>query len=497
MGVLLDMRSILLLVVAFLVVQSLQKCSNPKGDDSEQITEGCLQRTCKEGVWRTSLAESLCCYERRLYTINTTISSIMSRDGCVRAAIDCVEDIPGHANLIHSMRNSCEEEQNIAEDCPVGYFGEPCKCFEDNIRYFQNNIVKGVNNHQTSQAACRDSCRGTSDCYFWSWVKSGATSGQCFLKNASARENFIPSYKYVSGSRQCILPEDPVLFINMYHIVELPSFKFLPNCMVKNTNWNWRNLFGLEFPVTDVVDGKLTVCGGEHPNDRINPTGIVFEAVCYTLSEGIWVEGVTPRMLKIRPGAASSWTQKGLFVTGGRYTEDLIHSSTEHLTVGGGWEYGPRLPHNLASHCQVSAGSDVYILGGYNGTHKEPMSSVYRLSEGEDNWRLVTNMEYARTDHACVVHDNYIYVLGGTRGEKLDLSTLTWESLPVLPYEFFVGQAFFFQSTLYLIYTPEKQFEVLKVKLTKDNQWEITDLGIIQGSPVFPAPLLTPDILGC
>ena len=33
----------------------------------------------------------------------------MSKDGCVKADIDCVEEIPGQAKMILSMKNYCEE----------------------------------------------------------------------------------------------------------------------------------------------------------------------------------------------------------------------------------------------------------------------------------------------------------------------------------------------------------------------------------------------------
>ena len=33
----------------------------------------------------------------------------MSRNGCVKADIDCVEEIPGQAKIILSMKNYCEE----------------------------------------------------------------------------------------------------------------------------------------------------------------------------------------------------------------------------------------------------------------------------------------------------------------------------------------------------------------------------------------------------
>ena len=82
------------------------------------MTEGCLQRICKAGVWRTSLANNLCCYERTAYNINTTISSSMSEDGCVRADIDCVEETPGTAKAVLNMENFCVEyatEEQVEE----------------------------------------------------------------------------------------------------------------------------------------------------------------------------------------------------------------------------------------------------------------------------------------------------------------------------------------------------------------------------------------------
>jgi len=102
------MRSVILSLVALVVVDSSQRCTNPQGENGDKVTEGCLQRICKEGVWRTSLANNICCYERTAYTINTTISSSISEDGCVRAAIDCVEETPGIAKTMLSMENFCK-----------------------------------------------------------------------------------------------------------------------------------------------------------------------------------------------------------------------------------------------------------------------------------------------------------------------------------------------------------------------------------------------------
>ena len=71
--------------------------------------EGCLLKTCKNKVWRSSLLSNFCCYERKPYTINTTISSTMSEDGCAEAAIDCVEETPGNAKTVLSVKNYCED----------------------------------------------------------------------------------------------------------------------------------------------------------------------------------------------------------------------------------------------------------------------------------------------------------------------------------------------------------------------------------------------------
>jgi len=92
-----------------LVVDSMQRCSHPQADEGHQVREGCLQRTCKHGTWRSSLVSNQCCYEREAYSINTTISSSMSEDGCAKTAIDCVEETPGNAKAVLSVKNYCED----------------------------------------------------------------------------------------------------------------------------------------------------------------------------------------------------------------------------------------------------------------------------------------------------------------------------------------------------------------------------------------------------
>merc|ERR1719309_1083958 len=108
-----------------------------------------------------------------------------------------------------SGSKQCKIPDNPGKICPPGYFGEPpnCECSVDNIAYMGNNIVMGVNNIQPSKYACQKSCQDNSNCDFWTWGKSGPTKGRCYLKDA--RENLTPTDDYMSGSKQCKIPNDP------------------------------------------------------------------------------------------------------------------------------------------------------------------------------------------------------------------------------------------------------------------------------------------------
>ena len=72
------------------------------------MIEECLQRSCESSLWKFTLVADMCCYEKKSYSINTTISSSISEDGCAKAAIDCVEETPGNAMMVLRAQNYCE-----------------------------------------------------------------------------------------------------------------------------------------------------------------------------------------------------------------------------------------------------------------------------------------------------------------------------------------------------------------------------------------------------
>ena len=111
--------------------------------------------------------------------------------------------------------------QFLGRPCPVGYFRpvianegsiqlNNCVCFEEGIAYNGNNVVLGKHNKQKSRYDCQQSCAKSDSCQYWTWLPPATNNRtdykrRCYLK--SKRENFIQSSEYVSGSKNCPLPE--------------------------------------------------------------------------------------------------------------------------------------------------------------------------------------------------------------------------------------------------------------------------------------------------
>ena len=79
---------------------------------------------------------------------------------------------------------------------------------------------------------------------------------------------------------------------------------------------------------------------------------------CYSLDHGRW--WLQQPLNSKRYRAAASLSPLGLMVTGG--WSDRRLSSTEVLSPTG-WIPGPALPEPVSSHCQISIGSVVIIIG--------------------------------------------------------------------------------------------------------------------------------------
>jgi len=280
-------------------------------------------------------------------------------------------------------------------------------------------------------------------------------------------------------------PEINLLYLDSTMIVELPSFTPLTSCPVESH----------PVPVIDAVTAFLNtgllVCGGLD-------AGYDPHSACYSQTGGSWKE--EPSMMEKREGAASSiWPGHGLLVTGG-YSSNGRLSSTEYLSASGQWTPGPVLPRVMYSHCQVTAGPDVFLTGGYgSGYLDNRLAGAYKLST-DDRWATLPSMTSARSNHACVVHQDYLVVIGGYGAErtveKIKLNSLTeWEAGPGLDTGLYYGQAMVYQDTIFLVYRDGK---VVKLNTEGDKWEEVADLGRDIGlRPVFPAPIVTPGAIGC
>ena len=83
------------------------------------MTEGCLKKTCKGGVWRSSIAREICCFNGKAFNPGSTISTATG-PGCASAVLRCeLED--GLAKTMLQDQSTCggyatvEQVQEIKE----------------------------------------------------------------------------------------------------------------------------------------------------------------------------------------------------------------------------------------------------------------------------------------------------------------------------------------------------------------------------------------------
>ena len=57
---------------------------------------------------------SLCCYDREPYQKNTTITSTVTEDGCVKATIECGEDDDKAMMILHTEKY-CKEHSTVEQ----------------------------------------------------------------------------------------------------------------------------------------------------------------------------------------------------------------------------------------------------------------------------------------------------------------------------------------------------------------------------------------------
>jgi hypothetical protein len=195
-----------------------------------------------------------------------------------------------------------------------------------------------------------------------------------------------------------------------------------------------------------VLHNQLYILGGCFSQgeggveETIHPFGF-----CYSPRLGKW----TTTGAMVRERCRFSLTECGgkLFAIGGcsETVEMEDDVSVEwYSTESDSWCVGPRLPGGSRSqHAAVKRRDRVVVSGGLRD-HDTVLDSVLELCPETEVWREVTRMPRPRADHAMLLYDDLIYLVGGWRDsgegrvlvaevDRYDMTTDRWTVETALP----------------------------------------------------------------
>ena len=136
------------------------------------------------------------------------------------------------------------------------------------------------------------------------------------------------------------------------------------------------------------------------------------------------------------------------------------------------------------------------FIGGRIGSGYS--AAVHALDKDKNTWTPLTGMQKERWGHACTVLKNNIIVLGGrgagTSVEIYDLLEDKWTPGPDLDREMRYGHATVHEGRLFAVYTDGM---VLEMAGDRTAWTQVVNIGSWGVRPVFPAHLLTEEMLGC
>jgi len=403
-------------------------CKKPEGYDGDSYTEGCLKHTCKSGVWRTSLDQNLCCYQREAFKPGSTITTSPSADGCATTSIVCefhnniARAIIKHNNwcAIPSYKNS---DIDLVEK--MGHIEEKADRLVEGIDLLEKKIDKG----KVSMAAFEENIASIEEKFeklmnLFEATDQNKTEG-ILIAGGTGAENSVEVYIPDTGE-SCSLPS-------------------LPEARVDHT-------------VDTIPHYGPVICGG-----RDSPT------TCLHMTDsGTW-ENLISGPLGAPYTAHTSWSSSaGLYLMGGDYTglaSDLLITS-ERTGLGPYWtKAGFTLHHSTRFACSITDEDTVIITGG---KEKGTRRLVVRYNQ-EGYVESLPMMDQGRYKHGCgsyynhMEHTKVLIVAGGYCGycatgssgslssaEKLNIGDGTWVSMTPLPRPLYGVASLSMDNTIYL-----------------------------------------------
>lgn len=276
--------------------------------------------------------------------------------------------------------------------------------------------------------------------------------------------------------------------------------------------WDWRNgIDGKSMTTTPFVTERWGDTGWSttFPSTRpsagfalvaIGPTlyqlsgevggKISAESFTYQPSKNLW-QPITSKPTAVTDAGAAVLVGQ-IFMPGGRLKDGLPTASLEvYSPTNNAWRSASALPHPIAGATTLAYGEQLYLFGGWDGTHY--LNTAYLYDPSSDNWRPLPPMQHARSHAAGGVIGQSLYVVGGYDGnadlpfcEQFDPNTESWQACPPLLVPRGGAVAVSLLNKLYLVgggikqptpygelYEPSKQaWQVLNVPLfAKPVRW--------------------------
>jgi len=306
-------------------------------------------------------------------------------------------------------------------------------------------------------------------------------------------------YEDEDNTDTMISDDRDLLYLGEIGAYKLPSFTPASNCSIPN-----HRIKRLRFAVTELVNGKIMTCGGYDTNGKDLDS-------CYVLNGTRWQYKTSMRYERV--SAAASMTKDGWLVTGGtperaRTTTEIYSELFENFWH---WKMGPTMPWGLSGHCQVTSSAGVIVAG--SDWIKKPDgnegSFVVGILEG-NTWRKLADLDSGfRFWHSCeLINDEKLVIMGGKnkngkRVDILDLKSNTWSKGPEIPGWHYMrkGHSIIYRDMIYIIDNPDDR-TVFSIPVTMQGEWkEVTKLDTgykkLPIREVYPAPLVSPNLLGC
>jgi len=363
------MRCLQWLVQSMLIMKSMQTCSNPEAEDGHQVTEGCLTKTCKSSVWRSSLISNMCCYERKPYTINTTISYSLSKDGCAKASVDCVEETSGNAKMVLSVKNFCEKYASMDQ--------------LEEIKQILNEKLEAGSDCQGENVEANDDKEGI------------LISGSVYHRaEATSVEVFSPT-----TGHHCVLPSLPKK-VNEHTSNGLELCSGFTCITFSSGQWVTSHALVERRGghISWSTDTGVMLMGGDEPSDRSTETIIQGE-----------YDGQPGYRMKYKTWKACSIPDRdSVIITGGRYTMSTVsrYGTRGHLGDLPSLNQGRR-DHGCGAYTDDS-GDQVYLVaGGYL------ISSTEILTRFSSAWVVVRSLPRKIFGLKGVTLGGKLYLLGG------------------------------------------------------------------------------------